>query len=288
MKAGKLLGLFLAAASLATVAAATEWKIVKQNGRDYVSFANLAEFYHFGEYSHANRTISLRSDRRGILAHAETNEIRINGVKFYTLYPLEMQNGESLISAVDVGKIVEPVLRPSRIKNAQKIETVVLDPGHGGTDDGTRNQWGSEKGFALDVAMIARDQLQRAGFKVEMTRSTDVGISLEERVEFANRFTNAVFVSIHFNAGTGGAGVESYALAPEGVPSTQSGGTTPRPRTRSPITATGRTVRTLPSPRRFTRRFFRGFPLTIAACATHVLRFCGISKCRPSCWKADF
>ena len=224
MNAGKLLGLITAAALLASAAAATEWNVVKQNGRDYVSFKNLAEFYHFGEFSHANRTISLRSDRRGILAHAETNEIRINGVRFYTLFPLQMQNGENLISAADVGKIVEPVLRPSRIKNATKVETVVLDPGHGGTDIGTANRWGTEKAFALDVAMVARDQLQRAGFTVEMTRSNDTGLSLEERVEFANRFNNAVFVSIHFNAGTGGQGVESYALAPEGVPSTQSGG----------------------------------------------------------------
>ena len=224
MKAGKLLGPFAAALLLANSARAVEWRVIKQNGRDYVSFKNVAEFYHFGEFSHSNRTISLRSERRGILAHAETNEIRINGVRFYTLFPLEQQNGENLISAADVGKIVEPVLRPSRIKDASKVETVILDPGHGGTDIGTANRWGTEKAFALDVALIAREQLQRAGFTVEMTRSNDTGISLEERIEFANRFTNAVFISIHFNSGSGGQGVESYALAPEGVPSTQSGG----------------------------------------------------------------
>ncbi|MDQ6654737.1 MAG: N-acetylmuramoyl-L-alanine amidase, partial [Verrucomicrobiota bacterium] len=56
------------------------------------------------------------------------------------------------------------------------------------------------------------------GYKVEMTRAGDTGLTLEERVEFANRFPNAVFVSIHFNSGTGGAGVESYALAPAGAP----------------------------------------------------------------------
>lgn len=222
MKTGTLLVALVGGMLLAGAAAAVEWTVVKQNGREYVSFKNVAEFYHFGEFSHANRTISMRSERRGILAHAETNEIRINGVRFYTLYPLEMHDGENLISAVDVGKIVEPVLRPSRIKNAQKVETVVLDPGHGGTDIGAANRWGTEKAFVLDVALIAREHLQRAGFTVEMTRTNDTGLSLEERVEFANRFTNAVFVSIHFNAGTGGQGVESYALAPEGVPSTQS------------------------------------------------------------------
>ena len=57
-----------------------------------------------------------------------------------------------------------------------------------------------------------------------MTRSGDSGISLEERIEFANRFSNAVFVSIHFNSSSGGAGVESYRLAPQGVVSNASNG----------------------------------------------------------------
>lgn len=205
-------------------AAAVEWKVIPYQGRDYVTFANVAEFYHFGQFSQANRTVSLRSDRRGIRAQAGANELYINGMRFFTNFPVGSEGEESLLSAVDVGKIVEPVLRPSRIQGAQKIETVVLDPGHGGTDQGTFNRWGTEKGFALDVATTAREQLLRAGLKVEMTRTGDSGISLEDRVAFANRFLNAVFVSIHFNSASGGAGVESYALAPEGVPSNASEG----------------------------------------------------------------
>jgi N-acetylmuramoyl-L-alanine amidase len=96
----------------------------------------------------------------------------------------------------------------------------VLDPGHGGMDQGAANKWGTEKAFALDVALTAGAQLRHAGFKVAMTRSTDVARSLEERVAFANQFPNAVFISIHFNTSTGpGAGIETYALAPAGVPS---------------------------------------------------------------------
>ena len=55
-----------------------------------------------------------------------------------------------------------------------------------------------------------------------MTRATDTAVSLEDRVSFANRFPRAVFVSIHFNFSAGGAGVESFALAPEGVTSNMS------------------------------------------------------------------
>ncbi len=224
MISGRITALAVAVMALIGGAAmAVEWQVVRQQNREYVTFANLAEFYQFPEYSHANRTISLRSDRRGIRAQAGTSDIYINGVRFFTLFPLGMQGNESLISTMDVGKLIEPVLRPSRIPNAQKVETVVLDPGHGGTDHGTANRWGTEKAFTLDVAVAAREQLLRAGYKVEMTRTDDTGLSLEERAEFANRFTNAVFLSIHFNAGTGGAGVESYALAPEGVPSSAGG-----------------------------------------------------------------
>ena len=199
---------------------AVEWNVIKQNGRDYVTFQNVAAFYQFGDYSHANRTISLRSDRRRIRARPGANEVYINGVRFFTHYPLLEQRDGHLISAFDVGKLIEPILRPSQIQQAHQIETVVLDPGHGGTDQGTANPWGSEKAFALDVAMTARAELLRAGFKVEMTRMDDTGLSLEERAECANRFQRAVFVSIHFNAGSGGAGVESFRLAPEGLTST--------------------------------------------------------------------
>ena len=215
-------GLSIACALCAVTASAADWQIIKQQGRDYVSFANVARFYQFPEYTRVNRTVSLRGDRRGIRAQAGTKEIYINGVRFFSDFPILSSGNEDLISAMDVSKIVEPVLRPSKIRGATKIETVVLDPGHGGDDQGTSSQWGSEKGFALDVALSARAQLMRAGYKVEMTRSADVPVSLEDRVKFANRFANAVFISIHFNAASGGAGVESYALAPSGVPSNAS------------------------------------------------------------------
>ena len=209
MNAGMRCGLFFLAALCVTPLRASEWKVIRPRNRDYVTFANLAEFYRFGEYSHANRTISLRSAQRGIRAQAGTSELYINGVRFFTHFPLLDHAEGQLISAFDVAKLIEPVLRPSRIGNAQPLETIVLDPGHGGTDNGTSNRWGSEKTFALEVAQSAREKLLRAGFKVELTRSRDTGISLEDRVAFANQFSNAVFISIHFNSGSGGTGIES-------------------------------------------------------------------------------
>src|SRR3954466_947080 len=199
--------------------AATDWTVIKQQNRDYVTFSNLAHFYSFPEYTRVSHTVSLRSDRRGIRAQAGTSELYINGVRFVTDFPILSSGEDELISAMDVSKIIEPIMRPNRLHNARKIQTVVLDPGHGGVDQGASNRWGTEKMFALDVAMHARSELLRAGYKVEMTRTRDNAVSLSDRVNFANRFRDAVFVSIHFNYSGVAEGLESYALAPEGVPS---------------------------------------------------------------------
>ena len=218
-------GLFLLALALFSIGAvslAEDWNVVRPNNRPYVTFANVAQFYQFPEYTRVSRTVSLRSERRTIRAQAGTSELSINGVRFFTHFPLLSGADQDLISVMDVSKIIEPVLRPSRIQKAEKVETVVLDPGHGGADNGASSSWGSEKTFTLDVALAARRELMRAGYRVEMTRATDTAVSLEDRVNFANRFPRAVFVSIHFNSSAGGAGVESFALAPEGVTSNMS------------------------------------------------------------------
>ncbi|PYI91663.1 MAG: hypothetical protein DMF03_03025, partial [Verrucomicrobia bacterium] len=184
----------LSVSLLATSGFAVEWKVMHEQDGDYVSFANVAQFYQFPNYTRVNGGVALRSDQRGIRAESGRSELFINGVRFFTSFPILNNGSDNLISAMDVIKIIEPVLRPSRITGAQPVETIVLDPGHGGVDQGAANSWGSEKAFTLDVALRARDALSRAGFKVEMTRSSDISVSLDDRVSFANRFTRAVFI----------------------------------------------------------------------------------------------
>jgi N-acetylmuramoyl-L-alanine amidase len=215
----KLAGFVMAVILLFGVAFAGDWAVIPQKGRDYVTFSNVAHFYQFPEYTRVSHTVSLRKERAGIRAQAGTSDLYINGVRFFTDFPILTNGTDELISAMDVSKIIEPIIRPNRVKNAHKIETVVLDPGHGGIDSGASNRWGAEKAFALDVALNARQQLIHAGYKVEMTRSSDKSVSLEDRVSLANRVPNSVFVSIHFNMSGTAEGLESYALAPVGVSS---------------------------------------------------------------------
>lgn len=78
-------------------------------------------------------------------------------------------------------------------------KTVVIDPGHGGHDKG--GQWGQvyEKHLTLDTSLRLENELKKRGFKTVVTRRSDYFISLPERVRITSRYSNAIFVSIHYN-----------------------------------------------------------------------------------------
>ncbi len=79
---------------------------------------------------------------------------------------------------------------------------VVIDPGHGGIDNGTQAASGeSEKSIVLDFALALRERLEKLGkFRVVMTRADDTFIPLGDRVQIARNANAALFVSIHADA----------------------------------------------------------------------------------------
>jgi N-acetylmuramoyl-L-alanine amidase len=79
---------------------------------------------------------------------------------------------------------------------------VVLDPGHGGIDTGTKGPNGeTEKDIVLKVAERLRQRIEKAGkYRVLMTRTDDTFVPLADRVRFARNASAALFVSIHADA----------------------------------------------------------------------------------------
>ncbi len=77
--------------------------------------------------------------------------------------------------------------------------TIVLDPGHGGIDNGTKGATGDlEKDVVLAFAKVLRDKLEASGkYRVAMTRSDDTFVALNDRVRFARAHNAALFISIH-------------------------------------------------------------------------------------------
>ena len=99
--------------------------------------------------------------------------------------------------------------------------TVVIDAGHGGHDrGGIPSQRIAEKEMTLDVAQRLKRLLAASGYRVIMTRDSDVFVSLGGRVAIANSYPNALFICIHFNSAKrlGAGGIETYFYSRDSLP----------------------------------------------------------------------
>lgn len=83
---------------------------------------------------------------------------------------------------------------------AQKFDRVVIDPGHGGRDNGSKWYGVAEKTLTLDLAKRLEKVLEAKGVPTVLTRTTDVFMELEDRAAVANKTPRTIFVSVHFNA----------------------------------------------------------------------------------------
>jgi N-acetylmuramoyl-L-alanine amidase len=207
--------------------AAGQWQIIKVNGHDYLSVDNISKFYGLpAEVVPSGAQIHSETADHPLEFVSGSREALINGARSWLCFPVIEQDGKYLVSRTDVAKTLEPLVRPHRVPNIGKVQTVVLDPGHGGYDKGQVSRYGCEKDFALDVARKLRPILQAKGMRVIMTREGDYFVPLEVRAQIANRARDAIFVSIHFN-GSGddpnATGFEIFSFTPRGAPSTSDG-----------------------------------------------------------------
>jgi N-acetylmuramoyl-L-alanine amidase len=119
------------------------------------------------------------------------------------------------LAAIDREGFMRMMALETRAPEARRIEAppesksandprplVVIDPGHGGIDNGTRAASGEvEKTIVLDFALLLRDRIEKTGkYRVAMTRTDDSFVPLAERVAFARARQAALFISIHADA----------------------------------------------------------------------------------------
>jgi len=135
-------------------------------------------------------------------------------------------NDIDLLVGSDFGPIIETATGTSREYDAMlshlgtpmadlfhlKVQTIVIDPGHGGSDPGATGHQGlKEKDVALDIARRLRDRLVGAGnYRVLLTREDDRKVYLKERVAFAKQNHADLFISIHINSVPAEAGPVNY------------------------------------------------------------------------------
>ncbi len=102
----------------------------------------------------------------------------------------------------NVSELKMPNIPDKMILDKSSIKRIVIDAGHGGRDGGGRQIFGlKEKTINLKVAKLLLWKLEKVkGFKVSMTRDSDVFVPLRERSKIANEYGADLFISIHANA----------------------------------------------------------------------------------------
>jgi len=149
--------------------------------------------------------------------------LRFGGVDFWLGFAPRLIQGLPYVHAVDARKTLQP-LAGRTWTLPQSNRTIVIDAGHGGKDSGAKSYINNEqeKHYALDWARRLERLLRVKGWNVVMTRTNDAFLSLSDRVAVAEQANAALFLSLHFNSGSGNgrlAGIETYCLAPTGMPS---------------------------------------------------------------------
>lgn len=144
-----------------------------------------------------------------------------NSTRIALGFPAVINKNGTLVSRIDGIKTITPLLENGS-KYRHKVRTIVLDPGHGGKDQGASNGKTLEKKLNLQVAEQVKKLLEKQGYKVLMTRSADKAMTLQARPAFANSVNADLFISLHTNSAASkkAHGIEVYCLSPAGTPST--------------------------------------------------------------------
>ena len=165
-----------------------------------------------------------RSDTRGVIQRVAADQLGKTAqlafqirskVESHELYQSRDQNEivVSLRTPMD-----NSVSRINKVKDRWKLDTIVLDAGHGGKDPGTLGRRGTkEKDIALDITKRVGLLLEKnTKLKVIYTRREDVFIPIWERTKIANEANGKMFLSIHLNGNPNKTayGFETYLLRP--------------------------------------------------------------------------
>ena len=126
-------------------------------------------------------------------------------------YELKLPSGETAFVANWVVTIDDEIAiatspeveKIDRVPGTLKGLTIVLDPGHGGKDNGTTGINGTEeKDITLLTSKVLAEKLRKAGATVHLTRDEDSFLSLQQRVSSSHTHRADAFVSVHYDATT--------------------------------------------------------------------------------------
>ncbi|HLH52024.1 MAG TPA: N-acetylmuramoyl-L-alanine amidase [Verrucomicrobiae bacterium] len=167
---------------------------------------------------------SLQSTNGALVLHTGSQLAQWEGTEVRLGFAPQLIDGRPYVHTLDLNKTILPLLQGEPGPLLRSSPVIVIDPGHGGENSGTRSVLGNryEKDFTLDWAMRLQAALAANHCRVFLTRSNDTDLALSNRVAFAAEHNADLFISLHFNSAAPNekeAGLETYCLTPAGMPS---------------------------------------------------------------------
>lgn len=186
-------------------------------GRRYISVSDLAARYNL-KVTDRRSQVELTGNGQRLVLFPDKRYAMLNGIS-HTLSFAPLRRGKLYLSSLDMTTSLDPVLGKRSVPR-HPIRTIVIDPGHGGKDQGASNRY-REKEITLRLAYKLRTLLQRAGYKVVLTRTGDSYVTLSRRAAIARTNRADLFISLHVNAtrDRGVRGIETYVMTPAKAPS---------------------------------------------------------------------
>ncbi len=187
------------------------------------SLEELSTNYGLPKYIQKNNNLFIKGAKNSLVFHIGSRRLLFNNTLIMMNEPLTAVNKEAFLSPIDITDTLAPLLAPKKLLQLHPIKTVILDPGHGGSDPGARGKSGlKEKDVVFDIAKRCQKKLQVMGINAVMTRKKNKFITLKNRPKIATKLNADLFISIHVNsAGNSAAsGIETHILPAVGSPCT--------------------------------------------------------------------
>jgi len=169
----------------------------------------------------AQSSVAWQGQGREAVFQVHKRDVHINGTRVYIGSPIAYQKGSFYVSEQDVQKTLQPILAPwhSLPICCKQPKRILIDPGHGGKDNGAENiPLGlKEKQLTLALAHKLKALLEQKGYEVFLTRIDDQYVELKQRSAQIKTYCADLFISLHFNAAQAqeAQGIETYILTPQ-------------------------------------------------------------------------
>ena len=201
-------------------------KTVRQKNISNNSYFDLAQLMHLnGVYFRDHKNGSVVSGRNFNCSFLKKKrQIIFNGRRVELCFAPVYDGATPWISVTDWYKTLRILFYPSTVPE-HRIYTIMLDMGHGGSDPGAMGIFSKEKNITLSLGRKVAGILRSYGFRVVMTRNSDIYIPLTMVGKLQQRSKSDLFISIHVNSASNRniSGIETYCLTPSGVASSNGG-----------------------------------------------------------------